>query len=288
MPAHQKNCNISSLLSIKMLDISSTSAPFQRSKGRARVVIGPVGITELAQSGSAKAILPRIMAGPPEITFLNTSGGLASGDKLEFEVELRAGVYGMATTQTAERVYRAEGPSAQAHVSLKVGKEGWLDWLPQETILFNGAHLSRVTEVDLAQGAGCILLETIIMGRLAMGETLTRLNLSDRRIVRLAGHIIHHDALVLGDAALSRLGDPSMLGDARAIATLTMISASAPDFLPRARKILDEPGVTGAASAPPGRLIIRLMAKNSWLLRKQINRLLLELRPHPLPRVWQV
>nr|WP_255522425.1 hypothetical protein [Paracoccus sp. NBH48] len=55
-----------------------------------------------------------------------------------------------------------------------------------------------------------------------------------------------------------------------------------------ARAVLDEPGVTAAASAPPGRLVIRLLATDGWPLRRQINRLLRVLRPDPLPRIWQV
>ena len=73
-----------------------------------------------------------------------------------------------------------------------------------------------------------------------------------------------------------------------ALATLAMIAPQAPDLLAPARAALDEPGVTGTASAPPGRLVIRLLARDDWPLRRQIHRLLTVLRPDPLPRVWQV
>lgn len=260
----------------------------QRSKGSARVLLGTKGVIDIAQSGSAKAMLPRVNAGLSEIVFLNTSGGLASGDRLEFDVELRPGTRALATTQTAERAYRAGGDPAHTQVRISVGEGGWLDWLPQETILFDGSKLNRVTEVELAGDAGCMVLEMIVLGRLAMGERLSRVVLNDRRVVRREGRVIHHDALVLDDTALTRLGDPAILNGARAIATLTVIAFDAADFLPRARAILDEPGVTGAASAPPGRLVIRLLAGDGWPLRKQINRILLALRPDPLPSIWQI
>ncbi|QRZ14547.1 urease accessory protein UreD (plasmid) [Paracoccus methylovorus] len=270
-----------------MLD-TSTDTRMQRSRGAAKVRLGPRGLVDLAQSGSAKAMLPRVTAGRPEIVFLNTAGGLASGDRLDYRIELTAGAQALATTQTAERAYRAEGGPARVTLHLQVGKGGWLDWLPQETILFNGAALQRDTVVELATGAGCLLLEPIVLGRIAMGEDLRRLHLIDRRIVRQAGRVIHHDALTLDDAALSRLSHPSMLGNARAMATLALIAPHAPDLLEPARAALDEPGVTGAASAPPGRLILRLLAADGWPLRRQINRLLRVLRPDPLPRIWQV
>lgn len=270
-----------------MFDLPRISA-FQRSRGQARIALGPRGLVDLAQSGSAKAMLPRVAGGPPEIVFLNTSGGLTSDDRLEYGVELRACTRAVATTQTAERAYRAEGEPAQAHVRLNIGEDGWLDWLPQETILFDRAALNRVTEVELAPGAGCMLLEIFVLGRLAMGETLSHLRLRDRRVVRREGRILHHDALTLDKDGLRRLDGPGMLNGARAIATLAVIAPHAPDLLNRARDALSEPGVTSAASAPPGRLVLRLLAEDDWPLRRQINRLLKVLRPDPLPRVWQV
>lgn len=260
----------------------------QRSTGAAHVVMGPRGLIDLAQSGSAKAMLPRLTAGMPEIVFLNTSGGLASGDRLAFSVTLRDRCRAVATTQTAERAYRADGAAADATVHLRVGQNGWLDWLPQDTILFEGARLNRDTQVDLDPGAGCLMLDMIVLGRLAMGERPARLHLRDRRVVRQAGRIVHHDAMALDDRTLARRDGPALLGDARAMATLAMIAPQAPDMLSAARAVLDEPGVTGAASAPPGRLVIRLLARDDWPLRRQINRLLRVLRKDPLPRIWQV
>lgn len=270
-----------------MFDAPDPMPILQRSTGSAHVVIGPRGLIDLAQSGSAKAMLPRMTAGLPQIVFLNTAGGLASGDRLSFAVTLRPGARALATTQTAERAYRAEGAAARAEVRLQVGADGWLDWLPQETILFDAARLDRETTVDLAPGAGCLLLETIVLGRLAMGESPRRLHLRDRRVVRQAGRIVHHDAMALDDASLPRLGNPALLGGARAMATLAMIAPGAADLLARARAVLDEPGVTAAASAPPGRLVIRLLARDDWPLRRQVNRLLTALRADPLPRIWQ-
>lgn len=260
----------------------------QRSHGSAQVRLGPRGLLDLAQRGSAKAMLPRLATAMPEVVFLNTSGGLASGDRLSFGVELTPDARALATTQTAERAYRAEGAPAVARVDLTIGRNGWIDWLPQETILYDGSALERHTSVDLAEGAGCLLLEMIVLGRVAMGETPRRIHLRDRRTVRQAGRIIHHDALALDDAVLTRTRNPAILGGARAMATLALIAPHAPDLLQKARSVLDEPGVTTAASAPPGRLILRSLAAEGWPLRRQVNRILRAIRPDPLPRIWQI
>lgn len=271
-----------------MLDATPPSLVMQRSNGAAHVVMGRHGLLDLSQLGSAKAMLPRMTAGLPEIVFLNTSGGLASGDRLRFALDLRAQTRALATTQTAERAYRATAAPARAEVALTVGPGGWLDWLPQETILYEGARLERETVVDLDQDSGCLLLEMVVLGRLAMGERAGRLHLRDRRLVRRSGRLVHHDALALDDDALSRLDGAAMTAGARAMATLAMIAPHAPDLLQPARDALVQPEVHGAASAPPGRLVIRLLAQDGWPLRCQINRLLRVLRPDPLPRIWQV
>lgn len=271
-----------------MFNAPAPAPRLQRSTGAAHVVMGPSGLLDLAQSGSARAMLPRVAAGLPEIVFLNTSGGLASGDRLSYALTLRPGAQVLATTQTAERAYRADADPAQVQVRLSVGAGGWLDWLPQETLLYDGSALDRETRVELAPGAGCLLLEMIVLGRLARGEEPVRIRFRDRRSLHRDGRIIHHEAMALDDAALLRRSRASLLGDARALATLAVIAPHAPDLLDRARAVLDEPGVTGAASAPPGRLVIRLLARDDWPLRRQVIRLLAALRPDPLPRIWQV
>lgn len=259
----------------------------QRSAGVARVGLDRGRVTALAQSGSAKVMLPRSYGPAPEIVFLNTSGGLTAGDTLDYRVDLAPGTRATATTQTAERAYRAEGIPAQARVSLTVGAGGMLDWLPQETILFDSARLDRLTEVDLAEGASFLGLETIVLGRAAMGETLRRLSLLDRRIIRRAGRIQIFDPLRLTGDSLARAEAPALLAGARAFAVLILCAPHAEDRLPSLRAALTEPDVTAAASALPGRVILRAHAPDAWPLRRQMARLIETLRPGALPRVWQ-
>ena len=118
----------------------------QRSHGAAAVSFdlhaGRMRLRDLAQKGSAKVLLPPGGA-VPEVVFLNTSGGLTGGDRLSYHLDLGAGVRAVATTQTAERAYRSASGLAQVAVSASVGRGGWLDWLPQETILFQASEIGR-------------------------------------------------------------------------------------------------------------------------------------------------
>jgi urease accessory protein len=224
----------------------------QRAKGEALVSFGfsqgCVVLRGLRQVGSAKAMLP-VGGAMPEVVFLNTSGGLTAGDRLRFGLTLDGGRV-VATTQTAERAYRAEGGSSRMEVQLSVGPGGWLDWLPQETILFDGSKLDRRTVIDLAHGAGCLALEAVVLGRAAMGETVTRLAFRDRREIWRGGVPLSVEPL---------------------------------------RAVLDEPGVEAAASAFDGKLVVRMLAADGWPLRRQIVRALSVMRAgRPLPRVWQI
>lgn len=261
----------------------------QRSTGTASVDLairrGQVRLTDLGQSGSAKAILPA--AGPePEVVFLNTSGGLTGGDRLAYALSLGPGVRATATTQTAERAYRAGQGSARVSVSAQVGPGGWLDWIPQDTILFEGAALHRTTDIALQGVAGCLICESLIFGRSAMGEILTQLALTDRRRITRDGQLVLVDPLALDSAALT--AGSAVLGQARAVASVIMVAAGAADRVHALRDKLTVPGVVAAASGWDDRLSVRLMARDAQPLRRQLIRILGQLRDRtPMPRVWQ-
>lgn len=267
----------------------------QRSAGHASAAFdlrdGRQRLADLRQQGSAKAI----MLDPGELVFLNTSGGLTGGDALSYRLDLGPGTRLTATTQTAERIYRSTGPAARMGVRAHLGAGSHLDWLPQETILFDRAHAQRRTEITLAEGATCLTCETLVLGRAAMGETIAEIDFHDWRMIRRGDTPLHLEALRL-DAA--RLADnPAGLGGARALATVVMIDPRAETVLDRLRAALaglaadgtdgTAGAVRAAASALPGRLVLRLMAADGWPLRQALARILALLRGSPLPRVWQ-
>jgi len=260
----------------------------ERSIGAAHVTLmpGPDGgrLDRLHQQGSAKAFLHPGASGP-EIVLLNTSGGLTGGDSLSYRIDLAAGCRATGTTQTAERAYRSAGGAAHVSVQHRVGAGAHLDWLPQETILFEGSHLARETMIDLAPDASCLMLESVVLGRAAMGETVTRTTLRDTRRITRAGRPVLIEPLHLSTEALT--AGPAILNGARAFATLALVARGAEDAAPRLRDLLDEPGVSGGVSGFDGKLVIRLMAGDGWPLHRQIMRLVSAVRPGALPRVWQ-
>lgn len=261
------------------------SVQLQRSQGVAHVALDGGRLTALRQSGSARAMLPRTHSGVPHVVFLNTSGGLTAGDRLEYSLRLGAGTSARATTQTAERAYRAEDGHARVGVTLELGQGASLEWFPQETILFDGAALQRTTRIEITGDARFLGIETVVLGRAAMGETVARVALRDMRMIRRDGRLLMLDPFRLTDAALARNG-AALLGGARAVATLILVGRDAEAALPALRAELDEPCVDGAASSHDGRLILRCLAPDAWPLRRQMLRLIERLRPGAITRCW--
>lgn len=271
-----------------MLDLAQNQTTrMQRVTGRAFVGFGARGLRDLHQSGSAKAILPKVHSDIPEVVFLNTAGGLTGGDRMQFSLEVDAGVSVVATTQTAERAYASSGGVAKLDVNLRVGNGGRIDWLPQETILFDNAALERRTQVDLVGDATFLFVETVVLGRAAMGETVQHLHFRDLRRVTRDGVPVMIEPLALGDDLLARRGGCVTLAGARAFSTIGLIGAGAEDALGLVREMLAMDGVQAAATAWDGKLIIRAMAADAFPLRRLNARVLMGLRDAPLPRVWQ-
>jgi urease accessory protein len=277
--------------------ITGLDARMERSFGEAFVGLdlraGRVGLTALWPSGSAKAILPRVDGGAAEVVFLNTSGGLTGGDKLDYGLRIGAGTQVTATTQTAERAYKSRaGTTARVGVHLSTAAGAHLDWLPQETIVFQGASLHRETRIDLASDASLIAVESVILGRAAMGETVTRMLLRDRRAIYRDGTLLHLEPLFLSDDLLSgqALGArPAILDGARAFASVVCVGAAFVARLAPLRSMLEHRLCRAASSVIDDRLTLRVLAKDPVILRAVIRDALALLRPdRPLPRVWQI
>ncbi len=268
------------------------SAPidFQRSRGSAAVALSGQGrLLRLHQQGCAKAFLPRTHTPEPEIVFLNTAGGVTGGDSLSYSVELGEGARVTATSQTAERGYRAHPDSGAGHISFHatVAAGAELHWLPQECILFDGADLVRRTRIDLAQDATLLFCEMLVLGRLAMGERLARISLSDQRAVFRLGKPVYLEPLEIQTRHLGAFSAGAGLGDATALASIVLISPRAEDLLSPVRKVIgDTPAA--AASAWDGKLVFRAMSTDNFKLRRLVAAVLIALRGAPLPRVWQV
>ncbi len=265
--------------------------PLQRAVGLGRIVAkqdsGNTHLDRLYQDGCAKIRLPRDHAATSlEAVLINSSGGLTGGDRMSWRGEAGPGAALTLTTQACEKIYRARDGRAQVEVALSIGAGARLDWLPQETILFDGAALSRQLTADLAGDARLLVAEAVILGRTAMGESVRQGELRDRWRIRREGRLIFADDLALTGpiAAIAELAP--VLNGAMAFASLLLVADDAPQFLEPLRQIL---GPAGGASAFDGKLFCRIVAPNGMALRRVLLPALAALRDgRPCPRVWHI
>jgi len=271
-------------------DDEGHAVPLQRARGEARVsfVTTPRGtmLGQLFQDGAAKIRLPKTFGPDAEAVLINSAGGLTGGDQLGFAVDVGAGANAVVTTQACEKVYRSLGGPAEMAVRLKVGPGGRLDWLPQETILFDRADLRRRVDVDLAPASRFLAVEAVIFGRRAMGEAVEEGGLHDRWRIRQADRLIHADDIRMS-GAIAALGQRSaVLAGAGAMASLVYVGDDADRHTEAVRVAL---GDRGGASAWNGKLVARLVADDGLELRRRLIPAIMALRAgRPLPKAWQL
>src|SRR2546421_2374601 len=126
----------------------------------------------LHESGSLRVRFPSPEGQGLSAVFVNTAGGIAGGDRFAFDIAAREGSRLTVTTAAAEKIYRSHGPAARIDIALRAAAGAHLAWLPQETILFDQAQVSRNIEIELADSASLLLCEIVVFGRAAMGETM--------------------------------------------------------------------------------------------------------------------
>ena len=165
------------------------------------------------------------------------------------------------------------------HNNLEEGSR--LNWLPHETILFDGASLDRRINIELNQSARFLGLEASIFGREASGENINSIFFREEWTIKLDGKLIHSDILRIEDALPN---SKATLGDNRAIATIILVDPNAGAVLERLREKISG---HGGASAWNGKLVARLVAKDGLILKKTIVSALSVLAsPAELPKTW--
>ena len=267
-----------------------TDAP-PRARGRVRVAVQrraeQTALAELHMSGSLKALFPQRRGDGVQAVLLNTAGGITGGDSFDVAIEARGGSDLSVTTQAAERIYRAPaGPCGTVRTQLQAGQAARLTWLPQETILFDGAALDRTLTIDAAPDATVLACETLIFGRGAMGETVRDLRLRDRVDLRIGGDLVFADRLRLSGDAQAQLDRAGVAAGARAVASVIYAAPDAALRLDDLRGLL--PATCGASALRDNLVFLRLVAPDGYDLRQVLVPTLVSLSAADLPRPWMI
>ena len=238
--------------------------------------------TRVHEEGSQRVRFPNAAPDALEAMIVNTAGGMAGGDRFAVELKVDAGASLIVGSAAAEKIYRSTGPATEVSLNLDIGAGARLAWLPQETILFNRARLSRHIEIDLADEASLVLAEPLVFGRSAMGEAVEEGMLADRWRLRRGGRLVFAESARLDGAISHKLAAPAVAAGGFALATVLIVPGG--DTTTATVRALDFAGEAGI-SAWNGIAVARLCAKDSAVLRRDLIAMLAALGQR-VPRLW--
>lgn len=157
---------------------------------------------------------------PCHCCLLHPPGGLVSGDDLSLSVRLEQGAHALLTAPSASKFYAADAHNvAQRQTTDLNVAGGMLEWLPRETIIYDGARAEMRTSVELDNTSACIGWEMICLGRPAANESFTHGSVRQSLILTREGLPLLHEVLRFeGGDALQKCA--CGLGDQAVSATL--------------------------------------------------------------------
>ncbi|UOK70588.1 urease accessory protein UreD [Ancylobacter polymorphus] len=286
-------------------DAAATIPVERRGQGRllveARALDGRTVRGRIEEEGFARVRFPRSgrRGLALEAVMINTGGGLAGGDASQSCLHAGRNAQLVVTTQAAEKIYRSDGATSHIDVELIAETGASLHWMPQATIVFDGARVERSIAAEVAPDARLLLVEPVILGRTARGERLSYGSLRDRWRIRRSGRLIYADGLQLDGDIAATLDRRATAGGWAAFATLLLVAPDAEARLDAVRGALglaageDEflpaelpDGLDAGASAWDGMLSVRLLARDGAPLESAIRRVLAVLGVGEVPRIW--
>jgi urease accessory protein len=218
------------------------------------------------------------------------------GDELALDIAAKTGATALVTTPAAGKVYRSRAEPARQRVMLRVQSGARLEWLPQETILFEGASLDAALRIDFEKGSHFLAWDAVCLGRSAAGESFARGTYRQSLEVRKSGELVLFEPLLVEPKLQVREAAFGLAG--RALSA-TLVASPADDGDERA--LVEALGIEGATAAPllagatllDDVLVLRMLCADAIELRETLQRAWAVLRPRVLgrpactPRVWR-
>ena len=252
----------------------------------AKITVGATELSNLYQNGCLRALFPR-RQDHLEAVIINTAGGITGGDRLKVAASARDGARLAVTTQASERIYRAQPDSfGRLTTQLKVENDSVLHWLPQETIFYDRGSLDRRLSIDLAPTARALIVEPVLFGRLAMGETQLSGMFRDQIDMKVAGKLIYRDASVLHGDITSQLERPAVAAGMRAMAAVLYRAPDAAAYISKVRSYLN--ATSGCSLLGADLCVLRLLAVDGFALRQMMLPILDLFTQNTLPKCWRL
>jgi urease accessory protein len=229
----------------------------------------------------------------------HTAGGMVRGDILEYWFDTASDAAATVSTAAAGKIYGSGDPAKVAvqNYRMKVAAGGYLEWMPQETIVFNGAHYEQSLDIELAADAVWLGMELVRFGRTARGERFTQGKWRSATTVSRDGKPLWIDRQQISPSLLTpeySLSSVNSLANKATIGTLAFVGTVVDgDLVNAARDAFTddrtEIGVTRLAAG----LLCRYRGNSTTAARQwfhriwQLCRRWQNLHPPDYPRHWQ-
>ncbi len=223
---------------------------------------------------------------------LHTAGGIVGGDRLQLDIELQPASRAVITTAAAGKIYGSNGQRATQTIVQNIAADACLEWLPQETIIFDGASFHQHLQVNLATTATWLGWEINRFGRTASGEKFTSGEWKSSTEVYRAGKPVWIDRQWLrGDKMVD---SPHSLAGYPIVGNLAWIDRSvSKELIAEIRSLFDgEPSKIGVTRLSAG-LLCRYRGNSTSEVRRWftavwhlLRQSFLDSKPIAL-RVWQ-
>jgi urease accessory protein len=230
--------------------------------------------------------------GRVDLLILHPPAGICGGDRLDIDLVLERDAQARITTPGAAKWYRANGRPAEQHTRLRVGDGAVLEWLPQESIAFDGARPCTTTEIDCTGSARACGWDLWMLGRLAAGERYSSGTLHQRTRLRRDGRLVWSERVRLSADDPLR-GSPLGWNGAGVAGAFWALGLPHDESLLAACREVNEPGtLVGVTRFEHGLWLARALGHSAERVRTALTRIWSLLRPALCgapgvpPRIW--
>jgi urease accessory protein len=270
-------------------------------RGEASLVLsgesGTTRIRDLYQKQPLRLLFPGMPGDEAfEAALACVSGGIVAGDELSVAIHLQSAAKASVIGQAAEKIYRSTGAVSRIENRLTVERDCWLEWLPQETIIFDEARFRRTTHIQLAASSRLLAGEILVFGRTARQERLRRGLIHDAWELRdNGGRLFWKDALHLDGDLGTTLSHSATFNAADAYGNLLYYNHEQAGTIEPVREIAERRSSSALRiSATTLRNLLRVQfIGNALLLRNAFAEIWMTLRgangfARRMPRLWSI
>jgi urease accessory protein len=196
-----------------------------------------------------------------QCVIIHPPAGIVGGDRVELEVSVGANARAQLTTPGATRWYRSAGPRATQRLVAHVDDGALLEWLPQGTIVQDGARASAAMQIELAGNGAFIGAEVVSLGRCASGERFRCGEWRQRfEIVRDGAPIWSERAVLQGGGGL--LASAVGLNGAPVFGTFVAVMPASSDTMMAALRTLAPAQGEGSVTRLPEVVVARYLGES--------------------------